>query len=88
MSRAEMLGGGVGQHYCPLRKPLHLLSPLASLQMVQAGPLSSEFPKGFFVLFLKKMSCFHCGSVVMNPASIHEDAGSIPGLVQWIKEPE
>ena len=27
------------------------------------------------------------GSVVMNPASVHEDVSSIPGLAQWVKDP-
>ena len=28
----------------------------------------------------------HCGLVVMNPASIHEDVSLIPGLAQWVKD--
>ena len=35
----------------------------------------------------KLSSSSHCGSVEMNPTSIHEDASSIPGLTQWIKDP-
>ena len=41
------------------------------------------------VLFFKKkiMRGSHHGSAVMNPTNTHEDTGSIPGPVQWVKDP-
>ena len=34
----------------------------------------------------KKNGSSHCGSMVTNPTSIHEEAGLIPGLAQWVKD--
>ena len=43
-----------------------------------------------YELFLFKtayMRSSHCGMVEMNPTNIDEDAGSIPGLAQWVGDP-
>ena len=34
----------------------------------------------------EKSQSSHCGSGVMNPTSIHEDVGLIPGPAKWVKD--
>ena len=61
----------------------------SSLTQGQSGmelPFLAHHPLSLQQKKEKVVSC-HCDSSVMNPASIHEDAGSIPGLAQWVKDP-
>ena len=40
----------------------------------------------FRVFKIYQKGSSHCGLVVTNPTSIHEDAGLIAGLTQWVKD--
>ena len=55
--------------------------------MVNAG-VKEKKKEGHFPGGYKKSSFWssHCGTVETNPTSIHEGAGSIPGLAQWVKD--
>ena len=44
--------------------------------------LVPDFSRKIFQVFRSS----HCGTAEMNPASVHEDDGLIPGLTQWVRD--
>ena len=39
------------------------------------------------LLTIRNGGSSHCGAAEINPTSIPEDVGLIPGLTQWVKDP-
>ena len=54
-------------------------------EMIQINLFTTQ--KSFTDSKNKLMGNSHGASEVTNPTGFHEDAGSIPGLAQWVKDP-
>ena len=58
----------------------------AAATYTTAVAIPEDFLKLPFSAIKKSTRSSHHGSVVTNLTSIHEDASSIPGLSQWVKD--
>ena len=45
-----------------------------------------DLPQHYCPYIRRDIRHSHCGSQVKNLTSIHEDAGPIPSLAQWVKD--
>ena len=56
-------------------------------EMTMQGREQRPSNPGIIISLNKYLRSSRCGTVETNLTSIHEDAGSIPGLAHWVKDP-
>ena len=79
---------GVGD-VCSSQSHRSLLSSRVSMNTTEGGVIGMiSCSERCLRRFKSRVRSSHCGSVAKNPTSIHEDAGLIPGLGQWVKYPQ
>ena len=64
-----------------------LKDPALSLLWLSLGPSPGNFYMLWVRLKIKKAGVPIVAQWLANPAGIHVDTGSIPGLIQWVKDP-
>ena len=62
------------------------IRPLAWEPPYAADAAQEKAKRQIIIIIIIIFWSSHCGSVLTNPTSILEDAGSIPGLEQWVKD--
>ena len=65
----------------------HLAMLAVTPKKDQFSKVETGFSSGFYGCKNKSLGSSHCGSVVTNLPSVHEDVGSIPGSAQWVRDP-
>ena len=70
-----------------LKNSLNLLFDLGTSLTLRSTLMQGRVIKAEGLLKNMAVKAFHCGSAVTSPTSTHEDAGSLPGLPQWVKDP-